>query len=267
MPQIFKVNPDGTTTELTAEGPIKDLMSTEEVYVIVADDVRKIYLWLGSKSNVRSKFVGAKRSQDIRGQVGLHYGSSSVDEGDEDAELIKLMGGKTEAGYAKEIQEEAISVAASSPSRPKPTYEPPRPAAGMNIAGSQDRGAQNSGPLYTGASSMNQFVQEDHQVNFELIMQKLEEIITPDGYERELIIIGNQAYSIVEKVQTFLGKKQVEKVMEKVGSIPEGVFFAIDYSPRILTENGKILVIEFLKKTGKESKSSSLKDQIKAQLG
>ncbi|MFX1276424.1 MAG: hypothetical protein ACFFBP_17175 [Promethearchaeota archaeon] len=271
MPQIFKVNPDGTTTELTADGPIKDIMKSEEVYVIVADDIRKIFLWLGSQSNVRSKFVGAKRSQDIRGQVGLHYGSVSVDEGDEDSELIRIMGGKTEAGIAKEIKEDPGAGAAVNPLRQKAIFEPPKPAEGMNIAGSRDRVKDNAGPLYTGAGSMSQFMQEEQQVNFEQIMQKLEEIQIPPGYERELIIIGNHAYSIVEKVQNFLGKKQVEKVIEKVGSIPEGVFFAEDYSPRILSENGKILAIEFLRRAGGEyepkSKKDILQNQIKKQLG
>jgi hypothetical protein len=63
----------------------------------------------------------------------------------------------------------------------------------------------------------------------------------------------------------------VEKVIERVGSIPEGVFFAEEYSPRVLSENGSILAIEFLKRTGKApsaaGKSNVLKDQISEQLG
>jgi hypothetical protein len=251
-------------------------MKSEEVYVIVADDIRKIFLWLGSKSNVRSKFVGAKRSQDIRGQVGLHYGSTSVDEGDETPELIKVMGGQTEAGIATAISTEPAAAggggAAVHPLREKNIFGTPEPAEGMNIAGSKDRAKENTGPLYTGKASMAQFTQEEPQVNFEQIMRRLEEIQIPDGYERELIIIGNHAYSVVEKVQTFLGKKQVEKVIERVGTIPEGVFFAEDYSPRVLSENGKILAIEFLKRTGSApvkaaDKASLLKNQISEQLG
>ena len=265
MPQVFKINPDGTTTELTAEGPIKDLLKTDECYVIVADDVRKVILWKGVSSNVRSKFIGAKRMQEIRGQVGLHYSGEAVDEGDEGDEIIKIMGGKTEAGIAVEIKEDDPGGAAH-PLRQKPTFEPPRPASGMNIAGSMS-GGQNTGPLYTGGS-MGQYAQDEAQVNFDQIMQKLEEIELPAGYERELIIIGSSAYSIVEKVQTFLGKKQVEKVIERVGSIPEGVFFAEEYSPRVLSENGKILAIEFLKKAegAKEAPAAPKKPVDKKQL-
>jgi len=144
----------------------------------------------------------------------------------------------------------------------------------MNIAGSRDRLSQNNGPLYTGKESFSSLIQEETHVNFDVIMQKLEEIKIPDGFERELIIIGDHAYSVVEKVQNFLGKKKVTKEISRVGAIPEGVFFAEDYSPRVLSENGKILAVEFLKRIGGpmdagveyKSKKEILKDQIKTQL-
>lgn len=274
MPQLFLINPDGTTTEMTSEGPIKDILKTDECYVLVADDVRKVYLWKGLKSSVRSKFIGAKRSQEIRGQVGMHYGVVPLDEGEEDPEFLKLIGGHTEAGIAKEIKAEKVAAPNVHPLREKNIFGAPKPAEGMNIAGSKDRAAQNVGPLYRGEESMADLVQDQTQVDFQQVMQRLEEIQIPEGFERELIIIGNHAYSIVEKVQQFLGEKQVTKEISKVGSIPEGIFFAAEYSPRILTENGKIIAIEFLKRTGEipkptqvKSKREMLKDQIKEQLG
>ncbi len=276
--QVFKILPDGNTEENKTEGPIKDILKTEECYVIVSDEYRKVYLWKGIGSNVRSKFIGAKRSQDIRGQVGMHFGVVPLDEGDEDSDFLKLIGGKTEGGIAKEIKAEegqtTASAATKHPLREKNVFGSPKPAAGMNIAGSRDRGGQNTGPLYTGKESFSTLMQDETHVDFNEIMQKLEAIKIPDGFERELIIIGNHAYSVVERVQTFLGKKQVSKEISKVGAIPEGVFFAEDYSPRILSENGKILAIEFLKHTSGpmdvkveyKSKKEILKNQIKTQL-
>ena len=276
MPQLFLINPDGTTTEMTSEGPIKDILKTDESYVLVADDVRKVYLWKGLKSSVRSKFIGAKRSQEIRGQVGMHYAVVPLDEGEEDPEFLKLIGGHTEAGIAKEIKAEAVEAPNVHPLREKNIFGAPKPAEGMNIAGSKDRAVQNVGPLYRGEESMVDLTQDQTQVDFQQVMQRLEEIQIPEGFERELIIVGNHAYSIVEKVQQFLGEKQVTKEISKVGSIPEGIFFAAEYSPRILTENGKIIAIEFLKRIGEKpkpkptqakSKREMLKDQIKEQLG
>ncbi|MFX1242938.1 MAG: hypothetical protein ACFFA7_16955, partial [Promethearchaeota archaeon] len=220
MPQLFLINPDGTTTEITTKDSIKDVLKTDECYVLVADDVRKVFLWKGLKSSVRSKFIGAKRSQEIRGQVGMHYAVVPLDEGEEDADFVKLIGGRTEAGIAKEIKAAEVSPSSVHPLREKNVFGAPKPAEGMNIAGSKERAAQNTGPLYRGDESMPESVQEQTQVDFQQVMQKLEEIQIPAGFERELIIIGNQAYSIVEKVQQFLGEKQVTKEISKVGSIP-----------------------------------------------
>jgi len=276
--QVFKILPDGNTEEIKTEGPIKDVLKAEECYILVSDEYRKVYLWKGANSNVRSKFIGAKRSQDIRGQVGMHFGVVPLDEGEEEPDFLKLIGGKTEGGIAKEIQMEVTSAKAKAPAihplRDKDPFGVPKPAAGMNIAGSRDRRSQNTGPLYTGKESFDSYSQEDSHANFDEIMQKLEEIKIPDGFERELIIIGDHAYSVVEKVQTFLGKKQVTKEISRVGAIPEGVFFAEDYSPRVLSENGRILAVEFLKrisgpmdaKVEFKSKKEILKDQIKTQL-
>jgi hypothetical protein len=284
--QVFIINHDGTTSELQSEGAIKNVLKSDECYVIVCDDVKKVYLWKGVTSSVRSKFIGAKRSQEIRGQVGMHYAVVPVDESEEPEEFISIIGGQTKAGIAKEIRAEKVMAPIPSsggstssggagvhPLREKPIFAPPEPAEGMNIAGSKARATQNVGPLYTGQEQA-QYIQDDMQINFDQIMQKLEEIKIPDGYERELIIIGNHAYAVVEKVQTFLGKKQVQKAIEEVGSIPEGVFFAEGYSPRVLSENGKILAIEFLRRTTESTKTAVqfkdkkqiLKDQIKEQL-
>ncbi|KKM81279.1 hypothetical protein LCGC14_1331400 [marine sediment metagenome] len=276
MAQVFLINPDGTTTEITSVGSIKDILKTDECYVLVADDIRKVFLWKGLKSSVRSKFIGARISQEIRGQVGMHYGVVPFDEADEDPEFIKIIGGRTEAGIAQEIKHEEETVSPPGhPLRGKNVFGTPKPAEGMNIAGSMDRQMQNNGPLYRGEGSMGSYTatQDEIQVDFQDIMKRLEEIAIPSGYERELIIIGNHAYSVVEKVQQFLGKKQVTKEISKVGAIPEGIFWAESYSPRILSEGGKILAIEFLKQTGQNSKPVAakskrelLKEQIKEQL-
>ncbi|MFX0032612.1 MAG: hypothetical protein ACFE8V_11245 [Promethearchaeota archaeon] len=278
MTQVFKINMDGTTTEISTDGSIKEILKTDECYVLVSDEYRKVYLWKGIESNVRSKFIGAKRSQEIRGQVGMHYAVVPQDEGEEEPEFLKLVGGKTEGGIAKEIKADepppVKTAPAVHPLREKDPFGIPKPAEGMNIAGSRDRASQNTGPLYTGQESFSTLMQDETHVNFEQIMQKLEEIKIPDGFERELIIIGNHAYSVVEKVQTFLGKKEVTKEISKVGTVPEGIFFAENYSPRILSENGKILAIEFLKRSEGpgglqveyKSKKEILKNQIKSQL-
>ena len=80
------------------------------------------------------------------------------------------------------------------------------------------------------------------------IIQALDNQGIPEGMEREMVIMGDTAYSVAEKVKTFLGKKQTEKVLEPISTLPEGVFFAEGYVPRVFVENQTIVAIEFLKK-------------------
>ena len=49
---------------------------------------------------------------------------------------------------------------------------------------------------------------EENIIEFKKIMETLEELEIPDGYEREMIIIGNRAYSITEKMVNFLGSSK-----------------------------------------------------------
>ena len=78
------------------------------------------------------------------------------------------------------------------------------------------------------------------QTDLIAMMEKLEETKIPVGYEREMIIIGNQAYSV-------LGKEY--KLFKKIGNLPNGVFFAEGYTPRLLFGKRGILAIEFLKRS------------------
>ncbi|TFF97563.1 MAG: hypothetical protein EU547_03965 [Promethearchaeota archaeon] len=252
--QVFKVIEDGTTVEMESEGAVKDILENDECYILVSDDVRKVFLWKGLKSNVRSKFIGARTSQEIRGQVGMHYSVEPLDQGQEPQEFIDLIGGPTTDGVAQEITGEESEARAQAAKKALSKGSSP---------------VQNVGPLYTGKESFEEFEKDQTQVDFEEIMKKLEEIDLPPGYERELVVIGNHAYSVVEKVQTFLGKKQVERVIEKVQSIPEGAFFAKEYSPRVHSENGQIIAIEFLKHSGGAAgakPSKDLSNQIKSGL-
>ena len=162
--QVFRIENDGNTTELTTDGPIKSVLKTDQSYVIVADEVRKVFLWKGISSSVRSKFIGAKRSQEIRGQVGMHFAVVPLDEAEETPEFLGIVGGKTEAGIAQEIREEKTATPAprGHPLRQKTIFAAPEPAEGMNIAGSKSRESQNTGPLYTQSSTFLELITIDH---------------------------------------------------------------------------------------------------------
>ena len=96
--QCFKVNVDETFTEVKTESALKEKLNAEECYIIVSDKYRKVYLWRGFKSTVRSKFIGARVCVDIRKQLGVDFSLVALDEGAEHSDFLKLIGGITEGG-------------------------------------------------------------------------------------------------------------------------------------------------------------------------
>ncbi|MHA1727953.1 MAG: hypothetical protein ACTSWY_04400 [Promethearchaeota archaeon] len=255
-------------------------MEQSESYIITDDESKTIYLWKGNSCSVRSKFIGASKSQELRGQVGMHYRVIPIDAGDEPTELLDRIDESPAKGFAKEIREENdlkfdvpgvnAPTAPESKSIPKSRNIPSKlqqPKGGFNrsVSGGGDAdGAKrvtssaSNGPLYTGQRTQNQ-IDSQVQYDFKKVMETLETLEIPDGYEREMVIIGNQAFSIIEKKVSFLGTTKFEKSMEKISSLPEGVFFAKGYAPRVLCENQKILAIEFLKKENLKQRSKDPK--------
>ncbi|MFX0001194.1 MAG: hypothetical protein ACFE88_13865 [Candidatus Hermodarchaeota archaeon] len=70
---------------------LNDLRS-DTCYIIVSEGTKTIYLWKGLRSSVRSKFIGVRRAQEVRDQMGAQYNITAIDEGDEDPEFLRLLG-------------------------------------------------------------------------------------------------------------------------------------------------------------------------------
>ena len=98
------------------------------------------------------------------------------------------------------------------------------------------------------------------------VMKKLDGIEPLDGYLRELVIIGHDCYAVSEKSVRFLGEERVEKQLERITStsMPEGIFFVEEYTPRIIVEDGKVIAIEFWKES--ELVSEQLRTQMTRSL-
>lgn len=104
MIRIFKVLETGEIEEIKIDKDIKDILNTSEVYIIISDHpVKTIWLWKGAESSVRKKFIGAQKSQDIRGQVGLEYSVIPVDEGIEPRDFLRFIGGSKVIEHAKKF--------------------------------------------------------------------------------------------------------------------------------------------------------------------
>ncbi|MCK5390427.1 MAG: hypothetical protein KAJ36_08045, partial [Candidatus Thorarchaeota archaeon] len=69
----------------------------------------------------------------------------------------------------------------------------------------------------------------------------------PEGYQRELVIVYNDLYTVAEHKTAVFGQEKIERRIEKVKDPPEGTFMAEGFIPRVIVKDGKVLGIELLK--------------------
>ena len=89
---IFDVEVDGEITEITPNGDLKDELESSRVLIIVDDEERRIWLWIGGVCSVRKKFIGACQAQAVRNQRSLVYKVKTIEAGEEPSEFLLLMG-------------------------------------------------------------------------------------------------------------------------------------------------------------------------------
>jgi hypothetical protein len=263
--QIYDVVETGELMELAIPGELKTELGPERVLIIVNDDDRKIWLWKGAEAGVRKKFIAARQGQAVRSQRGLVYKVMSIDGGEEPDAFLSLLGEKPKAPTHKpevavhvDLPEKTIEITADEPppSLPKPKPKPkdvklkpspvtmPEPSSQL---GTEYNGAEQQWPTRGAATSTVPAPAHDD------IVGRVANSTPPPGYSRELVIIGQEIFTSVDRTVTFLGKTQTTSQLERTRTIPDGPFFGGEYTPRILVEGGRVLATEFLKKSNKVS--------------
>jgi hypothetical protein len=253
---IYSVMDEGELEQIPLTGPIKDLLSSEMVILMVIDSEHLIYLWKGSNAKVRRKFIAARVSQDLRGQKGLNYRVESIDHGDEPQGFINICGGPIPkeggsetapaAGQASAPEVAAAlrgGVAPKAAAAPKatPQISPPPSAPTISSAPSI------SGPAVAQSVGGVQIqVPGNVEAGVKAIISEIEKHPPPAPYQRELVIIGPYAFSVAETRRAAFGQEQIEHRWE-LAAPPEGQFLAQGYTPRTIIQSGKVLAVELLK--------------------
>ncbi|GAH43014.1 unnamed protein product, partial [marine sediment metagenome] len=94
----FELLDDGTKNELdTSPEELGSILDPNQVFVIVREDLRRIFIWKGSKSPVRKRFISSRVAQELQNELiksaGFHRCIiKSIDQGDELVEFLNAFG-------------------------------------------------------------------------------------------------------------------------------------------------------------------------------
>ena len=257
-------------------------LESTKVVCVVDDETKSIYLWKGTQAGVRRKFIGARVATNLRTEYGFNFKVRPVDEGEEPPTFFTALNGTTAAIRVIKPGEKApppmppkpktatpVPSTAPSPSKPvektaaetaevttpppkqvTPTAPPPKPTARPSV------------PVTTRAPSAAVPVSSEIQD----MIKELEQHKPPEGYQRELLIIYNELFTVAEHKITVFGQEKIERKFEKVRDPPEGTFMAEGFIPRVIVKDGRVLGIELLKGTP-DAILSPIKAEMKERLG
>jgi hypothetical protein len=285
--RLFLITDEGEYTEIPFSQP--NQLASENVYLLLDEDGKDIYIWKGKDAGIRNKFLGARAATELRQDIGFQYKVHSIDEGEDNPGFKALVGDAEPSTTPMTVKKtEKVTSRTKRKSKPltkKVTTEDTSPYMQLTdivptpTLKSHESSTETEKPSETLVKPRIEIVSTeivDKKKSFpamtpsiassppESVMKKLDGIEPLENYYRELVIIGHDCYAVSEKRVQFLGEERVERQLEKISTMPEGIFFAEEYTPRIIVEDGKVIAIEFWKAS--ELVSEQLKTQMTRSL-
>ena len=269
----YEVLEDGTLNEVEIS---KDDLDSTMVVCVVDDETKSIYLWKGTQAGIRRKFIGARVATNLRTEYGFHFKVRPLDEGEEPPTFFTALNGSTAAERVLKPGEKAPpprpptttpkaetaeSTASSSPPPPRPRPVEAAPEATTSVTPPPRPTVTAPPPRPQSATTSTQATSAEIQA----MIKDLETVDPPEGYERELLIVYNELFTVAEHKIAVFGQEKVERKFEKVKDPPEGTFMAEGFIPRVIVKDGKVLGIELLKGTP-DAILSPIKAEMKERL-
>ena len=280
----YEVSEDGTLEEVEIT---KEDLDSGMVVCVLDDQTKSIYLWKGSSAGIRKKFVGARVATNLRTEYGFNFKVRPLDEGEEPPTFWTALEGSTAAVKVMKPGDKAppprpptpkakpaTTEAAAPPPTPKTTTAAPKaatapppkattpPPTTPKTAPPPTRPPPTTPPPRAAAPAAAAVA--DAGIIDEMVAQ-LQDMEAPEGYQRELLIIYNQLFTVAERRIKVFGQEKVERTFEKVKDPPEGTFMAEGFIPRVIVQDGKVLGIELLKGTP-DAILSPIKAEMKERL-
>jgi hypothetical protein len=264
----YEVLEDGTLNEVELT---KDDLESTKVVCVVDDETKSIYLWKGTQAGIRRKFIGARVATNLRTEYGFHFKVRPLDEGEEPPTFFTALDGTTAATRVLKPGEKAPpptppkpkeKATATSPPKPKadePKVSAPQPTLPTSTAPKSTAAPPPRPPTTAAAPSIAT------SGEIQSMIKELETVDPPEGYQRELLIIYNELYTVAEHKIAVFGQEKVERKFEKVKDPPEGTFMAEGFIPRVIVKDGRVLGIELLKGTP-DAILSPIKAEMKERL-
>ena len=271
---VYDLENSGDSKKLNIkQEELQNHLKPEQVLIIIREDLRRIFIWKGSKSPVRKRFISSRVAQDLQRdliQDSRYHRCKivSIDQGDELQEFLhafrldsmEVTERLPDMRYVRNIERDLLleqerftrekkegKVKSEddyySPGLEDITEDVVMSSIGIGIPSKKGK-KQSVQP-----SKINATIGLAEEEK-EKIKEKILKISIPENMERQNLILGHNLYGAVSKVTDVFGKNVVEIVWEELAKVPKGVLELDENIFRIYFDEKKGIVeaVEVLKK-------------------
>ncbi|MFX1377665.1 MAG: hypothetical protein ACFFA4_01100 [Promethearchaeota archaeon] len=289
---VYELDDSGEKIKLDIEeDQLQETLHSEQVLVIIREDLRRIFIWKGPKSPVRKRFISSRVASAIQDELmkDSRYHRCkivSVDAGDEPTEFLNAF--KIESmevterledmRYIRNIEREREVQATITDITPKAieTQEEEYFSPALQDTNNKviiSSYAQNISPPKTSRTMVKPYtfsksvgLSEEHaqQIKDKILKTKIS-----NGYKRINLILGHTLYAAVSKSAKVFGKDVEDTQWEPVKKVPEDMIELENHLLRVYFDENKGIVeaVEVLEKPStpleinlmKETSTSSTK--------
>jgi hypothetical protein len=203
--------------------------------IIISHTVRCVYVFKGEKVSIVQKFASARKASALRLQHGYKIKHVEETEGiDEDfIPILNHLGGL--------VDEEGVVAPAKE--APKPAEKPAeKPPAAPPKAALPKPAPVKKEPAVKKTTTTAKKAPAPKLTKIVSTMKSLE---PPLDSSCDYIVAGTKLYVVLGDNKTDLRKGEFR--LEEISTLPEGVFPAENYSPRILISNQRVIGVELWK--------------------
>ncbi len=271
---VYDLQNTGDRTRLNIKPEeLQNHLNPEQVLIIIREDLRRIFIWKGSKSPVRKRFISSQVAQELQRDLiqDARYHRCkiiSIDQGDELQEFLSAFRLESmevterlpDMRYVRNIERDKLLELERlgrekkerkvkpdddyySPGLEDMTEDVVMSSIGIGVLTKKGK-EQSAQP--SKISVATGLAEEEK----EKIKEKILKISVPENMERQNLILGHKLYGAVSKVTDVFGKNVVEIVWEEVRKVPKGVLELDENVFRVYFDDMKGIVeaVEVLKK-------------------
>ncbi|MEA2070580.1 MAG: hypothetical protein U9O98_04745 [Asgard group archaeon] len=224
--ECYFVDDDGVKTKVE---PADVELTSDSLLIVVSHDDHYIYLFKGSDVSIRKKFASARIASGMRLQQGYKIKHIEENEGiDESFQPILDFLGGLKAGEQKELK--PVKKSPAKKVSPKTSAAPPKAASPPKVTSTPSKKIDANK------------IPADLPSNLTKVVKTMMSLEPPEKSQCDYILVDSELYIMSGENKTDLREGKFS--LEKLSTLPEGIFPAENYFPRILISDKKIVGVE-----------------------